>query len=63
VWDVEDEEKGVIGEILQRTGRLIDLGWAIWNIAHHYVLTNTIAMVVWVKCWINIGYQSFYNCQ
>jgi len=26
VWDVEEEEEGVSGEVFQRTGRSVDLG-------------------------------------
>ncbi len=43
VWDTK-EEKNVSGEVLEAAGKAIDLGVTIQDIAHHYVLTNTIAM-------------------
>jgi hypothetical protein len=60
MWDVKEE--GVSGEVLEGACRSIDLGQALQDIAHHYVLSNTTTMVVWVKCWINIGYQLFCSC-
>ncbi len=45
VWDVEEEE-GVSGKVFKGANRSIDLGWALQDIAHHYVLTNTTTMVV-----------------
>ncbi len=62
VWDVEEDE-GISGEVLKGAGRSVDLGQALWDIAHHYVFINTTAMVVRVKCWINIGYELFCSCQ
>ncbi len=62
VWDVEEEE-GVSGEVLEGVNKSIDLGPALWDIAHHYFFTNTIAMVTWVKYWINLRYKFFCNCQ
>jgi hypothetical protein len=48
VWDVE-EEKGISGEVLEGSNISIDLRVTIWDIAFHYVLTNTNAMAAWVK--------------
>jgi hypothetical protein len=44
VWDVEEE--GITKEVLKGAGISIDLGLAIWDIAHRYVLINTTTMVV-----------------
>jgi hypothetical protein len=49
MWDVEEDD-GVSGEVLKGIGRSVDSGRALWNIAHHYVFTNTTTMIVWVKC-------------
>ncbi len=62
VWDVKEEE-GISGEVIKGASKLVELGWALWDIAHHYVLTNTIAMVTWIKYWINLWYKLFCSCQ
>ncbi len=48
VWDVE-EEKGVSGELFEGAGQSINLGQALWDITHLYVLTNTTTMVAWAR--------------
>ncbi len=54
LWDAKKKE-GVSGEVLEGVGRAIDLGVTIQDIAHHYVITNTIAMASWVKYKMNLG--------
>jgi hypothetical protein len=44
VWDVEEE--GINREVFKGACRSIDLGLALWDIAHRYVLVNTTTMVV-----------------
>ncbi len=62
MWDIKEEE-GISGEVLEGVGKSIDLGRALRDIARHYVLIYTIAMVTWVKYWINLGYKLFCSCQ
>jgi hypothetical protein len=48
MWDVEEKE-GISGEDLEGNSSQVHLDLVNWNTAHHYVLTNTTAMVDWVK--------------
>ncbi len=52
MWDAKKKD-GDNGKVLERANSTIDLGVIIWDIAHHYVLTNTTAMASWVKYKMN----------
>lgn len=48
VWQSEEDE-GVIGEVLQGAGKSLRLTERVRNLAHQYVLENTVVMQPWLE--------------